>query len=406
MPLTTSFLFLLNTLVACELIPDPCQAIPTVPQPSREFLSVHKLHAAHVITRHGDRTPETPLPSNQPAWDCTDVFKLLGLSGVSTDFKKRYLPTTFTSPLPGSCPIGQLTALGFKQHNTLGWNLGKKYRPLLSLTDPKHVYIRATNSERVIQSAEANIDGFWNFTQKGPYDIWILAGPDPLLPPTLPLICPTVSSIPVWTSPEVLNLIKIYSPVIHEGSKLFSVPPELFPILGLHDGVICQYCHNSSYPLPPSITMNFLSQLDQFFNAVVNVTYHIGTDFMADPLIFEMLNNWVNLAKNSTRLDHTYSLWSAHDATLGFLLAGLELSNDIPDPPFASHLELELWENVKDGEFYIGAAYNGKYLVIPSCGKDFCPFLNWYEGLHVLTPAEWATKCNTKPDIVTNKWIV
>lgn len=58
----------------------------------------------HVLTRHGDRTPESPFstsgPVMPPAWNCDEVNQELGLSGISTASKKRYLPGPDT-PLPG-----------------------------------------------------------------------------------------------------------------------------------------------------------------------------------------------------------------------------------------------------------------------------------------------------------------
>ena len=50
-------------------------------------------------------------------------------------------------------------------------------------------------------------------------------------------------------------------------------------------------------------------------------------------------------------------MFSGHDSTFYPLLAVLEFT-DLHYPPYASHLEMELWEDA-EGKQYVRVSYNG-----------------------------------------------
>jgi len=386
-------------------LPFPCEAPLTIPLPGSTFLTTHRLLGVHVVTRHGDRSPESPLPLFPVDWNCSDSYEMLGIRGVTTLFRKRFLPHAYDI-LTGSCSVGQLTSRGILQHYTLGQNLARKYRrdiPFLISPVRGDILIRSTNVDRTIQSAQMNLAGFFNGTEIGNdlYDLWIWPGAgDALLPPTIQAVCPAVQKLNTWGNPNIPSILQKYSALISEAHLIFNITPELFPMIALNDGTICRFCHNSTYPLPGTVSKEFVLNLYNFFSEILSTTYQVGTDLLSAPLIYELLGTqWLSAVKNQRKsLDGPkYCLWSAHDATLGFLLAGLNLTyfdgNFLMEPPFAAHLELELWQSSTDNSYVIGLSYNGQYLKIPSCNDYFCDYLEWYNSLNVLTPDQWTQKC-------------
>eukprot|EP00026_Physarum_polycephalum_P006185 Phypoly_transcript_06226.p1 GENE.Phypoly_transcript_06226~~Phypoly_transcript_06226.p1 ORF type:complete len:140 (+),score=10.98 Phypoly_transcript_06226:1323-1742(+) len=65
-----------------------------------------------------------------------------------------------------------------------------------------------------------------------------------------------------------------------------------------------------------------------------------------------------------------YLVFSGHDTTVGPLLAAIN-AYDGQWPPYASHIELELWNNA--GDYYIQLKYQGEPIVLSSCSTALCP---------------------------------
>jgi len=116
-------------------------------------------------------------------------------------------------------------------------------------------------------------------------------------------------------------------------------------------------------------------------------------------MVYELLGtDWFNSAKNPSQpfSGKKYRLWSAHDATLGFLQAGLQLDiggDFFVEPPFASHMEIELWQEKSTQLYSVKISYNGNYVKIPFCQDFSCDFVSWYKSLNTLDPKQWEAKC-------------
>ena len=64
--------------------------------------------------------------------------------------------------------VGQLTAAGMRQHYTLGKVVAEQYPHLANKYDPQKVYIRSTNFNVSLQSAQAHLAGLYSIdTQYG-----------------------------------------------------------------------------------------------------------------------------------------------------------------------------------------------------------------------------------------------
>jgi len=186
-----------------------------------------------------------------------------------------------------------------------------------------------------------------------------------------------------------------YTQLLTQAQHIFQ-SPSLDPVqlITVYDPLIVRYCHNDTYPFPPNVPLDFMLQLDTFFNYIVSLSYRWNSSLVASPFMNIILNDWANyiIDPNTNPLGPKYSLLSAHDSDVGYALALMNLPS-IGDPPYASHLEFELWK--QDNSYLIMIAVNGKYLELPSCGGVICEFNQWYNSLPLLTPQKWQTMCNS-----------
>jgi len=305
----------------------------------------------------------------------------------------------------GSCSVGQLTDRGILMHQTLGMNLHTKYVTLFNLfTDPEmcanpaeYLYVRSTNIQRTIQSAESNMFTFKrNCTINSLVDLWIPQAVDEFQPTSLEFICPAIKKYDFFSSPEAQMIYTQYSQLVTQAEQIFQIT-NLSPVdlLVLYDPLIVRYCHNITHPLPPNIPNSFMIELDTFFNRIVELSYTWNSSLVASPMMNIMLNDWMNYIANPSvnPLGPKYSLFSAHDSTVGYALAflGVLTTLNLGDPPYASHIEFELWQ--QGSNYWILISLNGEYLSLPNCGGILCDFNKWYKSLPLYTPQQWQVEC-------------
>ena len=129
--------------------------------PSKRLRLVH----ATVVIRHGLRTPLQKL--DDVAWDCSTsrVLHALDYGGGVPRALFVLRPVLFQSDLAGSCALGQLTRLGFEQHQRLGTMLRARYVERLGLLPaafvPGTLYVRSSQYDRTIASAQALLSGLY-----------------------------------------------------------------------------------------------------------------------------------------------------------------------------------------------------------------------------------------------------
>lgn len=139
-----------------------------------------KLKMVQVLIRHGDRAPVLLyLPNaDKKLYNCSVGSNNLVIAHLFSELKEmvKYLKIRKLSSevsehsfLPDlqvkACRAGQLTAQGFLQLIAIGKHLRRQYSNLLDDLQGDQITVRATNSDRTVQSAAALLCGL--LTEEG-----------------------------------------------------------------------------------------------------------------------------------------------------------------------------------------------------------------------------------------------
>ncbi|VVC90696.1 unnamed protein product [Leptidea sinapis] len=345
------------------------------------------LKYAAIIYRHGDRTPVDPYP--------TDPWKDQSLWPVK---------------------FGELTNIGKNQHYTLGRFLRLRYQNFISKDfNPDEVYVRSTNVDRTLMSAQANLAGFYPPSDKS---IW---NKDLLWQP-----------IPVHTKPEeddeVLAMKKVClaytkARTVYVNSNTFQHQLQkyqhLMKYMTAHTGKKIQNFDDMQ-------SINSVLTIEQLYNFTLpNWTHSVFPDKLREPSchsfstsaatpvmarllvgpimkqIFEHMQDAINKTSNHLKL----SMFSGHDFTIGSILTALGLF-DGNCPEYTATIFLELFSNCSSSENLIRVSYRNsadivepEVLYIPGCGT-LCEIHKFRKLYDNLIAVEWESECNIKKNLM------
>ncbi|XP_055307347.1 prostatic acid phosphatase-like [Sitodiplosis mosellana] len=280
-------------------------------------LGEYELIFAHVIYRHGDRNVMESYP-NDPYND--EEFWDNGFGGLSN--------------------------LSKRQQYELGKYLRARYQKLIGAHySPKKVYIRSTDEDRNLQSAQCNAAGMFNPTGD---EVWNKLGWQP---------------IPIHTVPLSVRFMEKSS-----GLKL----TELVDVLNLYNII---YVEN----------LQGLDQTIRWTIGAINyqsVTHSVEMKkIRAGFLIKEMLDRFKNKTLSLLTPDRTVYLYAAHGSVISNVLNSLNLF-DVKIPLFSSSILFELHQ--RDTEYFVQVTYrktvseNASSFEIPNCGT-MCPLNRFYD---------------------------
>ncbi|XP_029095246.1 testicular acid phosphatase [Monodon monoceros] len=303
-----------------------------------------------VVFRHGDRAPLASYP--------TDPHK----EAVSTLWPRG---------------LGQLTGEGVRQQLELGRFLRSRYEDFLS---PEYwreeVYIRSTDFDRTLESAQANLAGL--FPEAAPGRSEATWRPIPVH--TVPVTEDKLLRFPTRSCPRYQELLREameaaqYQTAL-EGWTDFLTHLENFTGLSLVgeplrrawkvlDTLICQMAHG--LPLPSWASPDVLQTLAQI--SALDIGAHVGPPGAAEKA---QLSGGILLdaiLANFSRVQHlglplNMVMYSAHDSTLLALQAALGLY-DGHTPPYAACLGFEFRRRLGDPDDDEGPGYH--HLLSPS----------------------------------------
>uniref|UniRef100_A0A182VX51 acid phosphatase n=1 Tax=Anopheles minimus TaxID=112268 RepID=A0A182VX51_9DIPT len=338
-----------------------------------------KLIFAHVLFRHGDRTPIDPYPN--------DPYK---------------------DPSHWTADWGQLVNAGKMRHLMLGKWLRKRYSSLLKDTySNNEIYVRSTDVDRTLMSAEANLAGLYPPQGADVWDSAITWQPIPVHTVTEELDsvlaakkrCPAFDhALKIYRQSEPYHsynasLEHLYGYVTEKtGGKYNSMSS----VQNLYSLLLIEELNNFTLPeWTKSVYPEPLASISAMTFAVKTNTTELARLKMG-PLVKEMLQRFRSKSKGTLKPNRSLWMYSAHDVTVASLLNALRVF-ELHNPPFAACIMLELRKPTNGGPAYVEIFYKNTtaepfQLTVPGCSAQ-CPLDEMFEIYDSIMPKDWEAEC-------------
>lgn len=331
---------------------------------------------------------------------------------------------------------GELTGVGMRQHYNLGTFLReiyiKKYKFLSEEYDPYEIYVRSTDVNRTIQSAESHLLGlfplgtgpklpnnldplfenppflksFLNLKHHKsalpakfqPVPLHILPeSEDKVLAPTNDnCLAPSIFWEMAINSPYYKNISEKYKSTTYLLGKILNMSDNQIKNLSLqnvhdiYDVFICDLY--AAMPLP-DISLDLWQNLTIIYNLVkfYDLTGNIDAlKFYVTPFFNEVLES-LSLKVTGKTKKLKWKMYSAHDTIMTIIMGALNLTNYqcLEDkiitgqstslncetvPEFAANLIIELHREKESEEKYVKVRYNGNYVYLCEKKKNKCSY--------------------------------
>jgi len=401
--------FILFSCIQCNNFPycDPYDTLFTINQSAPP--NVGKLRLIQVIVRHGARTPvvgECPLSNARWQCDFTSSEKPNLAPGGSLYSKNWIGGRNF---YPGTCGMGVLTKLGYDQQIKNGMFFRQNYVNSTFLPDRINkdnfdikFYIRSTDVPRVLLSAESILTGMYPPEKRdGNFSIK-LNTMDQYLENLVSNahVCPKVA---VYESQfrssnfYVNHTNAVTNPLIKKVALALNLKPENINLPSLFDCWISDYCHG--FPLPSGVTEDLLLQVMREGEWQYGQSYQYPSRIeMSKPGIGTFMKEYLSIfqaAKSDSLYPRQFVMYTAHDTTIMPVLVALNAWNNIW-PTFAAHIISEYYDAPSfTGSPAVRLLYNGKPLVLPGCGQEYCPFATFEKIVNAIIPTTAECKSTT-----------
>lgn len=378
------------------------------------------LQQVQIVFRHGDRSPLNFWPgpqSNTGVWNCSDFYNVEyphhvdeGTAPLRKSFERLYLPGQ--QALAGSCVMGQLTHQGAAQQYTLGQDLRQRYIVeryfLPDSLDESRLFVRSTDIYRTRQSVEAQLLGMYPSSKRPsdrPIPIYTVDQFAEFLYPNTGL-CPHLGTLmeKLKNTSEWQETMRAAEPLLMDIAAAYKVPPSKLPgISGLLDLVTCFQAHD--IPFQPGFTEEMAAQVQTLAGWTMGFTFGfpgVGRLSMG-PFIHDLVASMKATVANEssfvswnggTTPSRPWMAWSAHDSTLGPLMAALGLYSG-SWPGYADHAIFELYQSKTDSsQWFVKVMYNFQDKVLAACdGQTLCPLEKFATATAPLIPENYASEC-------------
>ncbi|CAH1272226.1 ACPP [Branchiostoma lanceolatum] len=335
---------------------------------------------ASVLFRHGDRSPTETFPNDvhqEDAW-----------------------PQGF----------GFLSDIGIQQHHNLGEFFRKRYGKegfgvLSEEFRRDELYVRSTDTDRTLMSAEANLDRLYP-DQPIPIHT-VRTGLDPLLRAFF-LNCPR------WTELMEEDFNSDDFKQKEKDSKEFMAfvvkkagwgePHGIMDAWRTQDPLLCEDAHNMTWPA--WVTPDVYKRLTELtaYGSEINFRGDEKGRLMAGLLVNQIVSNMTTAQQEIQKNEKPYRLlvYSAHDIDISALMSALNVYNNL-SPPYAACVIVELYRDTR-GQFSVQILYRNDsshepyVLTVPGC-DEFCPFDDFVElnDEVILSPDKWRRACELPP---------
>jgi len=380
-----------------------CQAPGVVQSQNTDGLS---LNYVQILVRHGDRTPTAVMPSHEVEWNCTLNY----LNSFSNDeesyvkklhrlYRKSYMPGR--NQLLGNCGLGQLTDKGLQQHFKLGAQFRDLYVDQLGFLpddfNASLIWIRSTDVPRTVMSAMANFYGMYPPEKRFDGGIDILdintmdGGYEDMFPN--PPICPRLQQL-YDEQANYTNWIdqqQSFSNVSDVMIDVFNITAQdgVYPFEPIWDNLGARVCHNLS--LPEGVDLEIMHSLwaATAFQQKIRWTQPLESGILGSGLLLQELYGRIMSKINGTE-PYLMRFYSGHDSTVGPLMALLGYFDGWP--PYASHVEIELWSD-SSNNYFVQFKYNGKVVKISGCSSVMCEISEFQQMAEARIPYNFEEQC-------------
>jgi acid phosphatase len=356
-----------------------------------------QLRLLQVLVRHGARTPVVGVcPKDNSIWTCSDMTNAEkpSANNGNTLYIKNWIPNR--NFYNGNCGRGVLTKRGYDQHIRNGQYLKSTFSTFLPSRINKQsfeskFYVRSTNVPRTFLSAESLLTGLYPpSTRDGDFNININTIDETnenLFENSF--ICPKVGiySSAYRNSPMFINHTKeVTAPLYKKIANILQISENQISGPALFDCWIADICHG--FQIPPGINESVLMELMkegewQYGN---NYNYPSRSEYskVGIGLFFADFLSVFEEVRTNPKNNMSFVLYAAHDTTIMPLLNALNIWDGVW-PTFAAFIITEYYDGPSPT---VRMIYNGKPLIIPECGSEFCPYTKYQELLSKLIPTE------------------
>uniref|UniRef100_A0A8C1Q5P7 Lysosomal acid phosphatase n=1 Tax=Cyprinus carpio TaxID=7962 RepID=A0A8C1Q5P7_CYPCA len=317
--------------------------------------------------------------------------------------------------------FGQLSQEGMKQHFELGQFLKKRYTGFLSEDYDRHeIFIRSTDVDRTLMSAEANLAGM--FPPNGSEEF----NPDlkwqPIPVHTVPVDKEKLLSFPLEDCPRYtqlmndifLNMTETYKELIEMvRNKTGLEKANIETIWSLYDTLFCEAKHGMRPPdwVTPSV-METLKMLKNFGFQILFGIYKRKEKcrLQGGLLLDQIIKNLSNAAAPDSKQEVKMMVYSAHDTTVVALQEALNVFNGL-QPPYASCHLIELHQE-ENGMFTVEMFYRNDTNVsepypvsLPGCSQR-CPLQDFMNLTREVIPQDRDKECQIKKEATDTAVII
>ncbi|GAB6025568.1 mitochondrial acyl carrier protein [Chamberlinius hualienensis] len=342
-----------------------------------------------MVHRHGDRSPDSPIPN-----DVNNEYWLTVTNGW-----------------------GMLTNIGKQQLYQLGQYTRQRFPGYFNDSYlHKEILINCTDKDRTLMSAYCNLAGLYPPVGNQIWDSEIEWQPIPVHTRPIPddhIVSPD-SNCPKFD--ELFNLVKI-SPELQQintdnaqlyeyvTNNTFYPVTDIFNLYDVTDALICDIHHNFSIPEwvgPVWDQMLYLYELSFYYEYSLPQLSRLR----AGPLLGHMIDN-MKLARDNSLDGKKAFFFSSHDTMLTSFLSVLGMDNLIP-PPFASAIFVEFY-HLDNGDYGVEVYYRNDsrvdpyHMTIAGCSSP-CPLDQLIELTKDQIPRDIVSECYLAEPQASKSW--
>ncbi|XP_042335824.1 lysosomal acid phosphatase [Sceloporus undulatus] len=343
-----------------------------------------------LLYRHGDRSPVKTYPRDP--------------------YQENAWPQGF----------GQLSQEGMRQQWDLGQALRRRYNGFLNASyNRQEIFIRSTDFDRTLMSAEANLAGLYPPEGQQIFRSNVSWQPIPVhtVPDSMERLlkfplshCPRYEQLQNETrhTAEYVNKTTENMHFLEMVANMTGIQDvSLESVWSVYDTLFCERTHKMH--LPAWVTPNVMTQLKQLkdfsFDFLFGIHRRVEKARLQGGVLLAQIRKNLTLAMNASAPSHLKMLmYSAHDTTLVALQMALDVYNG-KQAPYASCHIFELYQE-DDGNYSVEMFFrneSGKKpypLLLPGC-EQRCPLPKFLHLTDPVIPQDWKQECqiaNTMKD--------